>query len=109
MTMFWDSWLSYTARSKSEQFGKYMVDKLWEVGFQQSQIDKCFFYRDDVIFIMYIDDGLLFSTNDDTLTWIMKQLKDSGLNTKEQGHQADYVGVNIKKTHDGSYKFTHAL
>ena len=29
-----------------------------------------------------------------------------GLNIEDQGHPADYVGVNIKKLKDGSYEFT---
>jgi hypothetical protein len=33
-----------------------------------------------------------------------------GLNIEDQGHPADYIGVNIKKMKDGSYEFTqHAL
>ena len=33
-------------------WNQYMVDKLREIGFQQSQIDKYIFYHNDVIFIM---------------------------------------------------------
>jgi hypothetical protein len=32
--------------------------------------------------------------------------QDLGLNKEDQGHPADYVGVNIKKLQDGSYEFT---
>ncbi|KAL7475306.1 hypothetical protein ACHAW6_001228 [Cyclotella cf. meneghiniana] len=30
----------------------------------------------------------------------------AGLNIEDEGHQADYVGVNIKRNHDGTYEFT---
>eukprot|EP00804_Cyclotella_cryptica_P006045 CCRYP_000281-RA/>CCRYP_000281-RA protein AED:0.43 eAED:0.50 QI:0/-1/0/1/-1/1/1/0/92 len=40
------------------------------------------------------------------LSLIIKKLCNSGLNIKDQGHPADYVGVNIRKTGDGTYKFT---
>ncbi|KAL7483323.1 hypothetical protein ACHAW6_008977 [Cyclotella cf. meneghiniana] len=33
-------------------------------------------------------------------------LKKAGLYIKDQGHPADYIGVNIKRNHDGTYKFT---
>ena len=37
-------------------------------------------------------------------------MKDKGLNIEDQGHPTCYVGVNIKKLHDGTYEFTqHAL
>jgi hypothetical protein len=83
-----------------------MVDKLREIGFQQSLIDECVFYRDDIIFIVYVDDGLFFGSDDDTLSLIIKRLRDSGLNIEDQGHPANYVGVNIKKRRDGTYEFT---
>ena len=83
-----------------------MTDKLRDIGFQQSQVDECVFYRDDVIFIVYVDDGLFFSSHDDILTLIIKQLKEAGLNVEDQGHPVDYVGVNIKKSHDRTYKFS---
>ena len=74
-----------------------MTDKLRDIGFQQSQVDKCVFYHDDVIFIIYIDVGVFFGSHDNTLTQIIKQLKDAGLNIEDQGHQADYIGVISKE------------
>eukprot|EP00804_Cyclotella_cryptica_P009014 CCRYP_003117-RA/>CCRYP_003117-RA protein AED:0.26 eAED:0.33 QI:0/0/0/1/0/0/3/0/307 len=73
---------------------------------QSSLIGECVFYRDDIIFIVYVDDGLFFGSDDDTLSLIIKRLRDSGLNIEDQGHPADYVGVNIKRTRDGNYEFT---
>ena len=37
---------------------------------------------------------------------LIKQLQDVGLRLEDQGHPVCYVGVNIKKTHDGTYEFT---
>ncbi len=83
-----------------------MTDKLRDIGFQQSQVDECVFYRIGIIFIIYIDDGLFFGSHDDILTFIIKQLNNAGLDVEDQGHPTDYVGVNIKKSHDVTYKFT---
>ncbi len=44
--------------------------------------------------------------NDLKLRDAIRNIQDAGLNIEDQGHQADYVGVNIKKTKDGSYEFT---
>ena len=54
---------------------------------------------------VYMDDRPFFGSDNNTLTLIVKQLKELGLNIKDQGHPADYAGVNIKKTCDGSYEF----
>ncbi len=35
----------------------------------------------------------------------IKEIKGLGLKINDQGHSADYVGVSIKKHHDGFYEF----
>eukprot|EP00804_Cyclotella_cryptica_P000100 CCRYP_013750-RA/>CCRYP_013750-RA protein AED:0.43 eAED:0.35 QI:35/0/0/1/0/0/2/0/99 len=52
---------------------------------------------------------LFFGSNDDTLFLIIKKLQESGLNIEDQGHPPDYIGVNIKKTCDGTYLMTSTL
>ncbi|KAL7474417.1 hypothetical protein ACHAW6_000389, partial [Cyclotella cf. meneghiniana] len=96
----------YSQKQAGCIWNEYMTDKLHDIGFKQSQIDECIFYRDDFIFIIYVDDGLFFGNCDDTLTFIIRQLKKAGLNIKDQSHPADYVGVNIKRNCDGTDKFT---
>ncbi|KAL7486989.1 hypothetical protein ACHAW6_012590 [Cyclotella cf. meneghiniana] len=54
------------------------------------------FYRDDNIFIVYVDDSIFLGQSEDQLTGIIKKLMDIGLEVEDQGHIADYVGVNIK-------------
>ena len=49
-----------------------MVEKLQEIGFMQSLIDKCLFYHDDIIFIIYVNDGMFFGNSDDTLIHIIQ-------------------------------------
>ncbi len=74
--------------------------------FQAFLIDSSVFYRDDVIFMVYVDNGIFLGNNDNQLQDTIKELQGLGLNIKDQGHPADYVGVNISKLRDGSYKFT---
>ncbi|KAL7474470.1 hypothetical protein ACHAW6_000445 [Cyclotella cf. meneghiniana] len=64
-------------------WNQYMTDKLCDIGFQQSQVDECIFYHGDVIFIVYVDAGLFFGSHDNTLTLIIKQLKDVGLHVED--------------------------
>ena len=96
----------YGQKQAGRVWNQYMTDKLRDIGFQQSQIDECVFYRDDIIFIVYVDDGLFFGSDDDVLTQVISKLKEAGLNIEDQGHPADYVGVNIKKAQDGTYELT---
>ncbi|KAL7484352.1 hypothetical protein ACHAW6_009990 [Cyclotella cf. meneghiniana] len=39
-------------------WNQYLVRKLESIGFAQSQINECVFYRKDVIFTVYVDDGI---------------------------------------------------
>jgi hypothetical protein len=64
------------------------------------------FFRSDVIFMVYVDDGIFLGRNNLQLQEVIKEIQTLGLNIEDQGHPADYVGVNIKKLKDGSYEFT---
>ncbi len=56
--------------------------------------------------MVYVDDGIFLSKDDEQLKAAIREIHESGLNIKDQGHPADYVGVNIKKLKDGSYELT---
>jgi hypothetical protein len=71
-----------------------------------SLIDDCVFFRGDIIFMVYVDDGIFLGSNNLQLQEVIKEIQNLGLNIKNQGHQADCVSVNIKKLKDGSYVFT---
>ena len=83
-----------------------MVEKRLSLGFQQSLINECVFYRDDVIFIVYVDDGIFLGPDDHKLTNVIKEIKRTGLDIEDQGHPADYVGVTITKHSNGYFEFT---
>ncbi len=85
----------------------FLVDKLTSIGFTTALIDDCVFFRGDIIFMVYVDDGIFLGSNDLQLQEVIMEIQNLGLNIEDQGHQADYVGVNIKKLKDGSYEFTH--
>jgi hypothetical protein len=87
-------------------WNSYLVEKLSSINFKPSLIDDCIFFRNDVIFMVYVDDGIFIGHNDEHLKSIIKEMQDLGLNIEDQGHPADYVGVNIKKLKVGTYEFT---
>jgi len=82
------------------------VDKLTSLGYTASLIDDCVFFHGDIIFMVYMDDGIFLGNNDTHLQHAIKEIQGLGLNIEDQGHPADYVGVNIKKLRDGTYEFT---
>jgi hypothetical protein len=50
-----------------------LVTKLQEINFKHSLIDDCVFYRDDVIFIVDVDDGIFLGSSDKQLRGIMNK------------------------------------
>jgi len=96
----------YGQKQAGRVWNEYLVDKLRSINFQQSLIDDCVFYRGDIMFMVYVDDGIFIGSDDYQLREAIKQLQDLNLKIEDQGHPADYVGVNIRKLKDGSYEFT---
>jgi hypothetical protein len=96
----------YGQKQAGRVWNSFLVDKLLSIGFTTSLVDNCVFYRDDVIFMVYVDDGIFLGDDDSKLQQAIKDIQDIGLNIEDQGCPADYVCVNIKKLRDGSYEFT---
>ncbi len=78
-------------------WNNYLVTKLQEINFKQSLVDDCVFYSDDVIFIVYVDNGIFLESSKEQLTGIITGLQNLDLSIEDQGHPADYIGVNIKR------------
>ena len=59
----------YGQKQAGRVWNQYLVSKLESIGFTQSHIDECVFYRDNIIFIVYVDNGIswvLLMTNSPT-------------------------------------------
>jgi hypothetical protein len=96
-----------TSKSKPDrEWNSYLVTKLREVNFKQSLIDNCIFYQDNVIFIVYVDNGIFLGPSDQQLRDIINKLRNHNLSIEDQGHPADYVGVSIKKLKNGVIELT---
>jgi hypothetical protein len=96
----------YGQKQAGRVWNNYMDEKLHSIGFENSLIDECVYYRGDVIFIVYVDDGIFISGDDDSITKAIRDITESGLEIEDQGHPSDYVGVLIKKHRNGYYEFT---
>jgi hypothetical protein len=96
----------YGQKQAGRMWNSFLVDKVTSIGFTTSLIDDCVFFHGDVIFMVYVDDGIFLGSNNLQLQEVIKEILNLGLNIEDHGHPVDYVGVNIKKLKDGSYEFT---
>ena len=81
----------YGQKQAGRVWNGYLVHKLTSLGFQTSLIDEYVFYKDDVVFIVYVDDGIFVGPGDAKITSLIKQLGQAGLDVEDQGDPADYV------------------
>jgi Reverse transcriptase (RNA-dependent DNA polymerase) len=99
----------YVLKLKKNLFGqkqagrvwnKHLVQKLKNVGFMQSNIDECLFYKDSVIFILYTDDSILTGPNSKQVDQVIQDMKEAGLKLTVEGDIADFLGVRIQRMQD---------
>ena len=95
----------YGQKQAGRVWNKFLVDKLRTIGFEQSKVDECVFYRGSTIFIVYVDDGLIFDVSGKDLDGFVQELRDIKLDIEDQGDPSDYVGVNITKDDNGYLNF----
>jgi len=96
----------YGQKQAGRVWNAFLVEKLREIGFTPSLVDDCVFYRGDIIFIVYVDDGIFLAPNDTAISTAITELLNLGLDIEDQGHPADYVGVAIKRLRDGSLELS---
>jgi hypothetical protein len=64
---------------------------LKELGFQQSKIDECLYYRGRTLFLVYIDNGIMMDLNQEAVEQVMKDL-----GIQDEGAINNYLGVKVE-------------
>ena len=83
-------------------WNKHLVSKLKQVGFKQSAIDECVFYRGKAIYVLYTDDSILTGPDEQELDTIVEDMKATGLELTIDGDVSDFLGVHIERQDDGT-------
>jgi Reverse transcriptase (RNA-dependent DNA polymerase) len=68
-------------------------------------VDDCLYYKGNVIFVVYVDDGILISPWRSSIDNELKQLQ-MVFNISIKGDLNDSVGVNVERTREGTIKVT---
>ena len=96
----------YDQKQAGRVCNDYLKGGLFGLGFKGSLIDKCVFYRGILVLLVYVNDGIFVSLDGSDIDENIRELQHENLKIEDQGHPTDYVGVNISKLPDNSYKFT---
>jgi hypothetical protein len=75
----------YGQKQASRVWNKYLVNKLTkEVGFVQSQVDKCVFYKGKMMYTLYTDNSILAAPDLKEIDDIIKQMQAANLAMKQK-------------------------
>lgn len=97
----------YGTKNAGRVWNEYLTKKLIkEVGFVQSEVDECVFYRGKTMYVLYTDDSIIAGPDEDELDEIIEDIKRAKLNITIEGDLQDFLGVNIDRKADGTIHLT---
>jgi Reverse transcriptase (RNA-dependent DNA polymerase) len=95
----------YGQKQAGRVWNQHLHRKLLELGWVQSIADDCVYYKGNVLFVVYVDDGILLSPSPENVRKCLEQMHQH-FKITEEGDLCDYVGVNIEKKNDGTIHMT---
>jgi histone deacetylase 1/2 len=99
----------YGGRASGRIWYEFLDAGLRKIGFKPSNLDPCLFYRGNVIFLVYVDDGLFFSPDKTAIDQAFADLVAAKFDIEDQGDISDYLGVKVTHLPDGTIKLTQPL
>ena len=97
----------YGQKQAGRVWNRYLAKKLTkEVGFVQSNVDECLFYKGRVIYALYTDDSIIAGPDKAEVESTIESIRRAGLNLTIEGTLEDFLGVNIERKGDGSIHLT---
>jgi hypothetical protein len=89
-------------------WNKFLSNKLVkELGFKQSKVDECAYYRGKTLYVLYTDDSLLAGPDKDEIQTIIDELQQKAkLQITVEDDLADFLGVSIERKADGTIHVT---
>jgi Reverse transcriptase (RNA-dependent DNA polymerase) len=97
----------YGSKNAGRTWYQYLTKKLIEeVGFEQSKVDECVFYKGNVMYVLYTDDSILAGPERAEIDQVIKDIQAAKLNITIEGDIQDFLGINIDRKEDGSIHLT---
>jgi hypothetical protein len=95
----------YRQKQAGRVWYQYLAKGLKELGFIQSCIDECVFYKGTCVLLVYVDDTIILGpvkTDVDEAICLIKTKFQLG----EEGDLCDYLGIKVTKLLDGTITLT---
>jgi len=82
-----------------------LKESLEDRGFHQSKLDPCFFIHPDMVYLNYVDDGILIGKNGPKIESMIDDLCTT-LELTREGDLSAFLGIQIDKIENGSLRLT---
>ena len=102
-------------RLKKSLYGTTIAPRLWyncisnalkELGFTQTTHDQCFFYKKDMMVVLYVDDAGIAAKNPEDIDKLVKQLEEKQFSLTKEGSFEEFLGIQFDKSDEGEFTMT---
>ena len=95
----------YGQKQAGQVWNQHLHQDLINMGFQQSSIDPCVYYRGTTISLCYIDDRIIISPNAKDIDATIKEIQ-VNYDVTDEGDIDDYLGVKIQRQENNTITLT---
>ena len=95
----------YGQKQAGRVWNQHLHQGLINMGFQQSSIDPCVYYRRTTIFLCYVDDSIIISPNAEDIDATIKELQ-VNYDVTDEGEIDDYLGIKVQRQEDNMITLT---
>jgi Reverse transcriptase (RNA-dependent DNA polymerase) len=97
----------YGSKNAGRMWYQYLRKKwIEEVGFKQSKVDECVFYKGKVMYVLYTDDSILAGPDKAEIDKVIEDIRKAKLDITVEGDIQDFFGINIVRKEDGTIHLT---
>ena len=86
----------YGQKQAGRVWNEHLKDGLQKIGFSQSKVDECLFFRGTTMFAVYVDDGIFIDRDKNKIDKAIKDMSAAGYGIEDMGKLTDYLGVNFE-------------
>ena len=97
---------TYGQKNAGRVWNKYLVNKLTKIGFKQSKVDECVFYKGKVMYVLYTNDAILAGPDPQEIDEVIAQICKVKLDITIEGTLEYFLGVNINRKPNGTIHLT---
>ena len=94
----------YKQKQSGHVWNKFMDKDMRDIGVTLSKFDPCLYYRGPILFLVYINNCIVFGPDGRTIDQVVSDLRSCSqqFTVNDQGDVGDFLGIHIQNQADGS-------